>query len=229
MAVSGPLLTADPDRPREGGADRPLVDVAVGILLQPDGRFLLTSRPAGKVYAGYWEFPGGKLEAGEDVLQALARELQEELGISLQARLLLADGDRRLSACAGAAEFLQGHAMGWVSCRCAKASRLRGRHLPVQVRPGPARHGAGVAVAGAGAGLRRRHPLSLHAGLRPSGSRRPSRLRRRSCGARTASGYCSRSSGGASSSGSVSAARRNDSPAQAPKSRPLQRALQNGR
>jgi 8-oxo-dGTP diphosphatase len=82
--VSGPLLTADPDQPREGGTDRPLVDVAVGILLQPDGRFLLTSRPAGKVYAGYWEFPGGKLEAGEDVLQALARELQEELGISLK-------------------------------------------------------------------------------------------------------------------------------------------------
>jgi 8-oxo-dGTP diphosphatase len=84
VPVSGPLLKADPDQPREGGADRPLVDVAVGILLQPVGRFLLTSRPAGKVYAGYWEFPGGKLEAGEDVLQALARELQEELGISVR-------------------------------------------------------------------------------------------------------------------------------------------------
>lgn len=82
--MSSTLLTADPDQPREGGADRPLVDVAVGILLQADGRFLLTSRPPGKVYAGYWEFPGGKLEAGEDVLQALARELQEELGISVR-------------------------------------------------------------------------------------------------------------------------------------------------
>ena len=78
-----PLL-ADPDRPREGGPDRPMVDVAVGILLQPDGLFLLTSRPPGKVYAGYWEFPGGKLEAGETVLQALGRELQEEIGISVQ-------------------------------------------------------------------------------------------------------------------------------------------------
>jgi len=77
-------LRADPDRPREGGPDRPLVDVAVGVLLQPDGRFLLTSRPPGKVYAGYWEFPGGKLEAGETVLQALRRELQEEIGISVQ-------------------------------------------------------------------------------------------------------------------------------------------------
>lgn len=61
-----------------------MVDVAVGILLQPDGAFLLTSRPPGKVYAGYWEFPGGKLESGETVLQALARELQEEIGISVQ-------------------------------------------------------------------------------------------------------------------------------------------------
>jgi 8-oxo-dGTP diphosphatase len=77
-------LKADPDRPREGGPDRPLVEVAVGILLQADGSFLLTSRPPGKVYAGYWEFPGGKLEAGESVLQALARELHEELGIAVQ-------------------------------------------------------------------------------------------------------------------------------------------------
>jgi len=74
-------LVADGDRPREGGADRPVTEVAVGVLVQPDGRFLLTSRPAGKVYAGYWEFPGGKLEAGESVEQALARELHEELGI----------------------------------------------------------------------------------------------------------------------------------------------------
>ena len=58
-----------------------MLDVAVGVLIRPNGDFLLTSRPAGKVYAGYWEFPGGKLEAGETVGQALARELQEELGI----------------------------------------------------------------------------------------------------------------------------------------------------
>jgi 8-oxo-dGTP diphosphatase len=61
------------------------VDVAVGVLLDADGRFLLTSRPEGKVYAGYWEFPGGKLEAGETVEQALRRELQEELGIVIGA------------------------------------------------------------------------------------------------------------------------------------------------
>lgn len=59
------------------------VDVAVGVLIRPDGRFLLTSRPEGKVYAGYWEFPGGKLEAGESVEAALRRELHEELGITI--------------------------------------------------------------------------------------------------------------------------------------------------
>jgi 8-oxo-dGTP diphosphatase len=52
-------------------------------LIDAEGRFLLTSRPEGKVYAGYWEFPGGKLEAGETVVQALRRELQEELGITI--------------------------------------------------------------------------------------------------------------------------------------------------
>lgn len=80
-----PTLVADGHRPREGGADRPVTEVAVGVLVQPDGRFLLTSRPDGKVYAGYWEFPGGKLEAGESVAQALTRELHEELGIEVLA------------------------------------------------------------------------------------------------------------------------------------------------
>jgi 8-oxo-dGTP diphosphatase len=61
-----------------------VVDVAVGVLLRPDGAFLLTSRPPGKVYAGFWEFPGGKLEPGETVLAALARELHEELGIFIE-------------------------------------------------------------------------------------------------------------------------------------------------
>ena len=64
-------------------AERTPVDVAVGVLIDPDGRFLLTSRPDGKGYAGYWEFPGGKLEAGETVEEALRRELHEELGIAI--------------------------------------------------------------------------------------------------------------------------------------------------
>jgi 8-oxo-dGTP diphosphatase len=53
------------------------------VLLRPDGAVLLADRPAGKPYAGYWEFPGGKIEPGEDVQQALARELHEELGIEI--------------------------------------------------------------------------------------------------------------------------------------------------
>jgi 8-oxo-dGTP diphosphatase len=87
--MSQDLLVADGERAREdlsaGQAERAVVDVAVGVLLQADGHFLLTSRPEGKVYAGYWEFPGGKLEAGESVEQALRRELQEELGITIGA------------------------------------------------------------------------------------------------------------------------------------------------
>lgn len=85
--MSEPLLTADAHLRRDDGtrADVPrkVVDVAVGVLIGADGRFLLTSRPEGKVYAGYWEFPGGKLEAGESVEAALARELSEELGIAV--------------------------------------------------------------------------------------------------------------------------------------------------
>ncbi len=62
----------------------PLVEVAAAIIIRPDGCFLLTSRPEGKPYAGYWEFPGGKIEAGESALQAINRELQEELGIQVE-------------------------------------------------------------------------------------------------------------------------------------------------
>ena len=83
--MSDKPLVADGHQPREGGADRPVTDVAVGVLLQPDGCFLLTSRPPGKVYAGYWEFPGGKFESGETLEQALRRELHEELGITIGA------------------------------------------------------------------------------------------------------------------------------------------------
>ena len=81
--MSSPTLVADADRARGGGPDRPVVEVAVGVLIDPEGRFLLTSRPEGKVYAGYWEFPGGKLEAGEGIEAALRRELHEELGITI--------------------------------------------------------------------------------------------------------------------------------------------------
>jgi 8-oxo-dGTP diphosphatase len=57
------------------------VEVAAAVIQRADGAFLLARRPAGKVYAGYWEFPGGKVEAGEPADRALVRELHEELGI----------------------------------------------------------------------------------------------------------------------------------------------------
>lgn len=59
-----------------------LVQVAVAILMKPNGEYLLASRPNGKGWAGWWEFPGGKIETGETAEQALIRESQEELGIT---------------------------------------------------------------------------------------------------------------------------------------------------
>ena len=115
-------------------APRVPVDVAVGILIDAQGRFLLTSRPPGKVYAGYWEFPGGKLESGETVEQALRRELQEELGITIAAaepwKIEMMDYPHalvRLHFCkvwqwTGDFEMREGQAMAWQT-------------LPVQVRP----------------------------------------------------------------------------------------------
>jgi 8-oxo-dGTP diphosphatase len=76
------VRVVDADQPRS--SDRSLIQVAVGVLVRADGAFLLTSRPEGKAYAGYWEFPGGKLEVGETIEEALRRELQEEIGITIQ-------------------------------------------------------------------------------------------------------------------------------------------------
>jgi len=130
----GHTLVADGQKPREGGDDRPVTEVAVGVMLQPDGAFLLTSRPEGKVYAGYWEFPGGKLETGETVEEALRRELHEELGITIGAAELwktqLVDYPHalvRLHFCKvrqwdGALQMREGQSFAWQS-------------LPVQVTP----------------------------------------------------------------------------------------------
>ncbi len=122
-----------------GEAEREPVDVAVGVLIERDaygaeGRFLLTSRPEGKVYAGYWEFPGGKLEAGESVDAALRRELIEELGITIGTthpwRVEIIDYPHarvRLHFCKvyewqGAFEMREGQSMAWQT-------------LPVEVQP----------------------------------------------------------------------------------------------
>ena len=110
------------------------VDVAVGVLIDGEGRFLMTSRPVGKVYADHWEFPGGKLESGETVAQALRRELNEELGIDIGEahpwQVEMVDYPHalvRLHFCkvyewAGEFEMREGQTMAW-------------EQLPVQVRP----------------------------------------------------------------------------------------------
>lgn len=127
-------LRAHPQCPRAGGSERAMVEVAVGVLIRPDARFLLTSRPPGKVYAGYWEFPGGKLEPGESVADALRRELQEELGVEVSEvslwRSLVVDYPHalvRLNFCkvhawAGSLQMREGQGFSW-------------QRLPVDVAP----------------------------------------------------------------------------------------------
>ena len=78
------MVAPEVHRRDEGvAASRTLTEVAVGIVQRSDGLYLLTTRPQGKAYAGYWEFPGGKLEAQESVVAALRRELQEEINITI--------------------------------------------------------------------------------------------------------------------------------------------------
>lgn len=60
-----------------------LIDVAVGVLVNSGGEVLFGQRPVGKPMAGYWEFPGGKVEVDETIHAALARELFEEIGVSI--------------------------------------------------------------------------------------------------------------------------------------------------
>ena len=117
-----------------GTEPRRHTEVAVGILIRADGALLLCTRPEGKAFAGYWEFPGGKLEAGESVEQALRRELQEELGIMIDAavpwRVTEYDYPHalvRLHWCKvhrwqGVLEMREGQAMRW-------------QQLPLQVAP----------------------------------------------------------------------------------------------
>src|ERR1700735_1503104 len=66
------------------GTAMPVVLVAAAALIDADGRVLIAQRPAGKAMAGLWEFPGGKLEAGERPKDTLIRELREELSIAVK-------------------------------------------------------------------------------------------------------------------------------------------------
>lgn len=109
-------------------------EVAVGVLIRGDDALLLTSRPEGKPCAGFWEFPGGKLEAGESVEQALRRELIEELGVTIGAAEVwkVTEHDYphalvRLHWCKvrdwdGSFEMREGQSMAW-------------QQLPLEVKP----------------------------------------------------------------------------------------------
>jgi len=157
----------EPGRPVDVEDQEPRrpVDVAVGVLIDAQGRFLLTSRPAGKVYAGYWEFPGGKLEAGESVETALRRELHEELGITIASvqpwKIELVDYPHarvRLHFCKvfewrGALQMLERQAMAWQTLPVQVAPLLPGT-LPVLAWFAAERGFAGATHAGAAATLR---------------------------------------------------------------------------
>jgi len=101
------------------------IAVAAAVIEREDGSFLLAQRPPGKVYAGYWEFPGGKIEPGETVASALKREIQEELGVVviesfpwLTRRYSYPHGDvrldfRRVVAWNGEPHPHEGQALAW--------------------------------------------------------------------------------------------------------------------
>ena len=95
-----------------------LVLVAACALVDADGRVLIAQRPAGKAMAGLWEFPGGKVEAGENELDALMRECEEELGIKI------AVGDRI------GADVPMAH--GWATLRVCLATIVSGEPRPLE-------------------------------------------------------------------------------------------------
>ena len=128
MSDATPVTTAS------AAPARTHTEVAVGVLLRADGAMLLSTRPPGKAYEGYWEFPGGKIEAGETVEQALRRELIEELGVAIGPVQVwkVTEHDYphalvRLHWCkvtewSGEFEMREGQIMAW-------------QQLPLQVRP----------------------------------------------------------------------------------------------
>ena len=80
MDTSVSTQTIDPE---------PRLAVVVGVLVNPNGKYLVQQRPAGKPCPGKWEFPGGKIESGETDREALAREIFEELGVMISDCMLL--------------------------------------------------------------------------------------------------------------------------------------------
>jgi 8-oxo-dGTP diphosphatase len=122
---------------------RPFTEVAVGLVFDAQGRVLMGQRPAGKAYAGWWEFPGGKIEPGETVDAALARELEEELGLRIavsfpwvlrehsyeHARVRL--HFRRVFEFSGQPEAREGQAFAWCNAQAIEVEPLLPAALPL--------------------------------------------------------------------------------------------------
>jgi 8-oxo-dGTP diphosphatase len=117
--------------------------VAVGVIRDGDGRILITQRAKHAHQGGLWEFPGGKLEPGEPVRQALARELAEELGIEVQTAAPLIKikhdyGDRHVlldvwnvTGFAGQARGCEGQAMRWIKVEQLQDFSFPAANLPI--------------------------------------------------------------------------------------------------
>ncbi|MEY4557458.1 MAG: hypothetical protein RLY42_631 [Pseudomonadota bacterium] len=133
MAICPPLGWAAGLSPlaaeQEPLSPRPVVEVAVGVLIDAAGAILLGQRPVGKPYAGYWEFPGGKIEPGETLFTALSRELQEEIDVRIDdaEEFMVLEHDYphayvRLHICfvkswQGQARGLESQALGWLNIK----------------------------------------------------------------------------------------------------------------
>ena len=119
-----------------------LVTVAVGILIDGAGRVLVTRRAPDAHQGGLWEFPGGKVEADETLLEALTRELREELGVSVEAAeaLMVLEHDygdkqvrldvHRVTRWSGEPRGLEGQPLAWQ-----RPEQLRNWTFPVANRP----------------------------------------------------------------------------------------------
>jgi 8-oxo-dGTP diphosphatase len=139
--MSGSTPSTEPEVAAATG--RRQVHVAAGALTDAQGRVLVTRRPDGVHQGGLWEFPGGKLEPGEDVASALARELREELGIEVRAarpliRIHHDYGDRHVlldvhlvTAFDGTPRGLEGQPLDWLAPEAMDPARFPAADQPI--------------------------------------------------------------------------------------------------
>jgi 8-oxo-dGTP diphosphatase len=131
------------EMPTREFAPEMLMLVVAAAMIDMEGRVLMARRPAGKQYAGLWEFPGGKIEPGETPVKALVRELREELGVDVEPSALMpvafseSLGARhmvlllyRCSAWHGEAQALDAAEIGWFA-----VEQLAALDMPPADRP----------------------------------------------------------------------------------------------